>query len=386
MSQTIFWVGTIDLEAHRGGGGAYARALFTALQAAAPEAKIVRLESRAGGRRSTLQHRLRQISSLLRAVFSSRSAKLWFDFDPELEVRIEQALAAQVPDRIIWMGSSAALYDPLFPREIPRILIAANLEFSLYREQLQSSGWLSRRLFLRCIDEPTKHERFERRVFSSVEGCLAISEEEAESIRVMSRSATSVVALPAVSSSPWDSRARRVHRGAPRGEPGRPLRLGFLGKLSWWPNQQAVRWFIEEVWPAVLRPSLELHLYGEGSEALHEPSRRVFGHGFVEDLHEIWGSVDVFVNPMQGGAGVNVKVCDALFHGLPVISSTKGLRGLGPLVDPAIVEVNTAREWCDALGDEALGSLRERTPADSLRQRFSLERAVEAWRSLLSRG
>lgn len=386
MSRTIFWIGTIDLKTHRGGGGAYARALYRALQLAAPEAEIVRLEPEGPGGRSRSQHRLRQVTSLLRASVSPRSAKLHFDADRALQKKIQEALQERSPDLIIWMGSSAALYGHLFPAEVPRILLAANLEYELYREQIRSSGRALRFLLERCWDEPGKHERFERSVFSSVQACLAISEEEAELIRARVRPGTQVRALPAVASFSWQERVERKARSREEltASPERPLRLGFLGKFSWWPNQQAVRWFLDEVWPQLSEAEpLELHLYGEGSERWQGVQSGIFGHGFATDLTTAWQEMDVFVNPMQSGAGVNVKVCEALIQGVPVLSTSKGLRGLPAWEDPAIRVADTVSDWLTMLKRDELVELALRSPQEEVRRTFSLERAVETWRVLL---
>lgn len=362
----IVWVSSSDSTHHVGGGGVYARALLGAIEKALPEAQIVRVES---PRRH--HHRLRQGASLLRAPFSRSSAKLLFDLDATMPARIDAAVAAGPCELVVYNGASAAAYDRHLPDNVPRVLVVHNLEFEVYRDQLRSSGAFVRRLFHDLLHDDRKYEAFERVVLGRVDACVAIAADEAARLPRLAGKALDVVNIPAVFGGPRFDPSRR--RPSSNGQ----LRLTFLGKMGWWPNRQAVEWFLGAVWPFVPSDTYELHLYGAGSEAWNDPSRRIVGHGFVEDLATVWASTDIFVNPMQSGSGVNVKVCEALHHGLPLLTTKRGLRGLPELLDPAVVVCGDAREFLDALEPSAARALACRVPSESVRRLFSLERAVE---------
>jgi len=50
--------------------------------------------------------------------------------------------------------------------------------------------------------------------------------------------------------------------------------------------------------------------------------------GYVPDIQIFWSSIDVFVAPIMSGAGVNVKICESLANGVPVVASPHAVRGL----------------------------------------------------------
>ena len=58
---------------------------------------------------------------------------------------------------------------------------------------------------------------------------------------------------------------------------------------------------------------------------------RMHRAGFVPDLRPYLAAADVAVNPVGYGTGVNVKLAEYLAAGLPVVSTTVGVRGFaGP--------------------------------------------------------
>lgn len=95
-------------------------------------------------------------------------------------------------------------------------------------------------------------------------------------------------------------------------------------------NEAGVRWFVDECWPA-LRSHAELHVVGRrGTPGL---VAHLVGAGAtvtvdVPDVAPALAGADVFVNPVRGGAGINIKMIDALAAGLPVVTTTVGARGL----------------------------------------------------------
>ncbi len=109
--------------------------------------------------------------------------------------------------------------------------------------------------------------------------------------------------------------------------------LLFLGALDHPINVAGVRWFVQRCWPTLRRreSAVLLHIVGR-----HAPSRLVVelqasGAQVTTDAPEV-GSLlreaDIFINPVQRGSGVNIKMVEAMQAGLPIVSTTLGARGL----------------------------------------------------------
>ena len=135
----------------------------------------------------------------------------------------------------------------------------------------------------------------------------------------------------------------------------KPIRLGFVGLLAHMPNRQALMWFVREVMPEL--SGVELWVAGTGLPAEEESElQRAIGvelKGYVPDLHEFYASVDVAIAPLLGGQGAPIKVMEALGHGVPVVGTSAGLRGLTSDLRQYCFEVR-GDAWRDAI-QRALG-------------------------------
>ena len=103
----------------------------------------------------------------------------------------------------------------------------------------------------------------------------------------------------------------------------------FVGACDYPPNVDAVSWWANEVWP-LLRAPRPLHVAGRRPEALGDLARHpgVEVLGEVDDVAPVLESAGLVVVPLRHGGGTRLKVLEALAHGRPVLSTTKGAEGL----------------------------------------------------------
>lgn len=93
------------------------------------------------------------------------------------------------------------------------------------------------------------------------------------------------------------------------------------------PNDEAARWIIDVLAPAC--PEWRFDIAGAcGPAAGGEPGPNVRVLGHVQDLTALLADAGVALNPITLGSGINMKVFEYLQHGLPVISTPFGTRGL----------------------------------------------------------
>ncbi|RLC87246.1 MAG: hypothetical protein DRI37_06335 [Chloroflexi bacterium] len=110
--------------------------------------------------------------------------------------------------------------------------------------------------------------------------------------------------------------------------------LLFVGAMSRPFNLQGVMWFLERVWPYILRevPATRLYIVGadppESLRACHDGAH-IFVTGFVEDLAAWYTAATVFVSPILVAGGLLQKVMDALSMGIPVVATSVSNHGLG---------------------------------------------------------
>ena len=109
------------------------------------------------------------------------------------------------------------------------------------------------------------------------------------------------------------------------------------------------------MWPVVARsvPGATLVLAG-GSESVlaASPTEGVVATGYVADLAAAYAGWTIAVAPLLRGAGVKVKVPQALAYGLPVVTTTVGGEGFPPGCRAVVTD--DPREVARAIGDLSL--------------------------------
>jgi glycosyltransferase involved in cell wall biosynthesis len=114
--------------------------------------------------------------------------------------------------------------------------------------------------------------------------------------------------------------------------PHGPLCIGFVGRLFYRPNFDAVRWFADRVFPRVLRfeRDAEFRVIGQAGPGLQDLGRRrgvrLLGH--VPELEVELAQLSVLVAPIRFGGGTRFKILEAFAHGIPMVSTTIGAEGI----------------------------------------------------------
>ena len=180
----------------------------------------------------------------------------------------------------------------------------------------------------------------------------------------------------------------------PLPEPASRRGVAFWGNLGFAPNQEALQFFMHEVYRPILRPAgVECCLVGPNAPAwlqeLAADDPGVVLPGFVSDLGASVTRYPVMVNPMRTGSGLKNKVLEAFGLGLVVVSTPLGMDGLpGTLEGTHYVGAEDAVGFGTAIVDLLADQQRRLTVrADAnqlLHQRYRWEVVGSTWRELFS--
>lgn len=104
----------------------------------------------------------------------------------------------------------------------------------------------------------------------------------------------------------------------------------FFGAMNRIENTSAVMWFLEKVWEKLEDLDVRFIIVGNKppKELLDKQNERVLVTGFVEDVSEYFKNAMCLVAPLQLGAGVKVKIIEALSAGIPVLTNQIGIEGI----------------------------------------------------------
>jgi glycosyltransferase involved in cell wall biosynthesis len=176
--------------------------------------------------------------------------------------------------------------------------------------------------------------------------------------------------------------------------PGTRHGVAFWGNLTWEPNQDALWFFVRDVWrPALRDAGVELCVVGAGApdwlvaEAAVEPLITLTG--WVDDLRPVVTQYPIMINPMRSGSGLKNKVLEAFGLGLVVVTTTLGIEALPEVADGThVVTADAPAAFAAAvtalLGDEA-DRRRLRTAAHALvGEHYRWDVIGRAWRALFA--
>jgi glycosyltransferase involved in cell wall biosynthesis len=128
----------------------------------------------------------------------------------------------------------------------------------------------------------------------------------------------------------------------------------FIGNVNYGPNRDAVKYFLDKIWPIVRRgiPALSFSIIGKGNlPSKYKNIEGVKFTGFIEDTSIIQNYL-ALVAPIRFGGGVPTKVLEAMSFGVPVIASkevTLGLDGLKNGENIITCPVTDIENWVKAI-------------------------------------
>lgn len=109
--------------------------------------------------------------------------------------------------------------------------------------------------------------------------------------------------------------------------------LLFVGGFWHAPNADAVLWFVNEIWPLILkeRPDMIFRVVGSNPPERILALRGQAGIevlGYVPDLTDLFAHSRMSVAPLSYGAGVKGKIGQSMAYGLPVVTTSIGAEGM----------------------------------------------------------
>lgn len=105
-----------------------------------------------------------------------------------------------------------------------------------------------------------------------------------------------------------------------------PNKIVFVGNMRTLQNQDAVLFFVQEVFPRILSRQPDTIFYIVGAQPPQKiidlTCKNIVVTGFVDDLHSIISDAAVAVAPVRVAAGIQNKVLVAMGSGIPVVLTT----------------------------------------------------------------
>lgn len=128
---------------------------------------------------------------------------------------------------------------------------------------------------------------------------------------------------------------------------------GFVGGFEHQPNIDAMKYFLQEIWPELQRidPSIKFEIVGSHfpTELLDNVRGDVSYLGTMPKIEEWLDSLRLSVAPLRIGAGAKGKVASSLCNGVPCVISTIAAEGMGLRAGYNMLLAATATEFAEQI-------------------------------------
>jgi glycosyltransferase involved in cell wall biosynthesis len=156
-----------------------------------------------------------------------------------------------------------------------------------------------------------------------------------------------------------------------------------IGSMNWHPNEQGIKWFLEECWDKIRQTTPNVQAYFAGrympNWLKNTSIEGVHIVGEVEDSIRFMTSKQIMVVPLLSGSGIRIKIIEAMSIGKAVIATTIAAEGIMYEDGKNIIIANSAEEFasavkycvenpdkCKSIGDEAYKLIAERYSNDQV--------------------
>jgi glycosyltransferase involved in cell wall biosynthesis len=143
-----------------------------------------------------------------------------------------------------------------------------------------------------------------------------------------------------------------------------------IGAMDWMPNEEAIKWFLNIIWPKIQLkyPNLNLYLAGRNmpSWLLDLKMKNVLIEGEVSDSVKFMNSKSIMIVPLQSGGGMRVKIIEGMALAKTIISTSIGAEGIAYennvnlliadteiAFEQAIMQCITDKAFSDTIGKSA---------------------------------
>lgn len=132
-----------------------------------------------------------------------------------------------------------------------------------------------------------------------------------------------------------------------------PQSVFHFGSMDWLPNEEAVLWFVNNVWDKVLEkvPQAKFYIVGRGMSVKVSSllKSNVVIVGKAESPESVYHGYSIMIVPLLSGSGMRIKMIEGMAYGKPIVSTRIGAEGISVNSGKDCLLADTPEEFANAV-------------------------------------
>ena len=199
-------------------------------------------------------------------------------------------------------------------------LRAHNVEWQIWDKMVKNEPSFFKRVYKRILSNRIK--KFETKALQKVDLLVPITDIDAKNLPFNVKN-NLFVAQAGIESGNF----------VEENQPTQPKTFFYIGALDWEPNQEALLWFVENVWSDIKAqyPEWDFHIAGRNAPQSFVDKLCAYNivyDGFVESAKKYISKYNVMLVPLLSGSGMRIKIVEAMAYSRCVVTTPIGAEGI----------------------------------------------------------
>ena len=220
------------------------------------------------------------------------------------------------------------------------VMRSHNVEFEIWNRIASNTSFLPKRWYLQHLTK--KLRRFELESLNKYDAMATVTQRDLDSYRQLGYDGLGFAIPIGIDINDYQPRMKENE-----------ISISFIGSLDWIPNLEGLNWFLEKVWPQVVRecPDVKLHIAGRNTpnEIRALTSENLIIEGEVDDAKEFINAHSIMIVPLLSGSGMRVKILEGMALQRTIVSSSIGMEGIPATDKKEILIADTPNQFAEAL-------------------------------------
>lgn len=220
---------------------------------------------------------------------------------------------------------------------IKQVFGTENIEYKIYNDIAKRQQVYLLQMFL--MSQVARIKKEEEKFYELSDCVLTVTREEKEYVRDVSAKRVEVI----------ENGVDLASFKQKKGSGDQEKTLLFIGNFSYFPNIDAMRWFMESVFPK-LPQNMKLLVVGKNaSKQSFLRDSRVEIVEYVERITEAYSRSMIMIAPIRIGGGTNFKILEAMASKVPVVALSDRVGSFGFRDGKELMIADSALEFTDKI-------------------------------------